>query len=159
MRKIATSKRLRVRIIHVYQTFGKNLQVISPVCQQKKILLAKLCKWTKKLTSSLDHEFINSTKWYMYDYMRILYFRRKGLLNFQCLTRNYATFLSNMYKYILNMYMYIIHMHCTVCKERPLLLKADAFLIRIMDLLCNLPKRQLKFLADIRGNSNYIITV
>ena len=52
MRKIATSKRLRVRIIHVYQTFGKNLLVISPVCQQKKILLAKLCKWTKKLTSS-----------------------------------------------------------------------------------------------------------
>ena len=55
VRKIATSKRLRVRIIHVYQTFGKNLQVISPVCQQKKILLAKLCKWTKKLTSSLVH--------------------------------------------------------------------------------------------------------
>ena len=53
VRKIATSKRLRVRIIHVYQTFGNNLQVISPVCQQKKILLAKLCKWTKKLTSSL----------------------------------------------------------------------------------------------------------
>ena len=25
VRKIATSKRLRVRIIHVYQTFGKNL--------------------------------------------------------------------------------------------------------------------------------------
>ena len=60
MRKIATSKRLRVRIIHVYQTFGKNLQVISPVCQQKKILLAKLCKWTKKLTSSLAHyQFIH----------------------------------------------------------------------------------------------------
>ena len=95
----------------------------------------------------------------MYDYMCVLYFQRKGLLNFQCLTRNYATFLSNMYKYILNMYMYIIHMHCTVCKERPLLLKADAFLIRIMDLVCNLPKRQLKFLADIRENSNYIITV
>ena len=54
VRKIATSKRLRVRIIHVYQTFGKNLLVISPVCQQEKILLAKLCKWTKKLTSSLD---------------------------------------------------------------------------------------------------------
>ena len=53
VRKIATSKRLRVRIIHVYQTFGKNLLVISPVCQQEKILLAKLCKWTKKLTSSL----------------------------------------------------------------------------------------------------------
>ena len=65
----------------------------------------------------------------------------------------------NMYKYILNMYMYIIHMHCTVCKERPLLLRADAFPIRLMDLVCNLPKRQLKFLTDIRGNSNYIITV
>ena len=52
VRKIATSKRLRVRIIHIYQTFGRNLLVISPVCQQKKILLAILCKWTKKLTSS-----------------------------------------------------------------------------------------------------------
>ena len=58
VRKIATSKRLRVRIIPVYQTFGKNLLVISPVCQQKKILLAKLCKWTKKLTSSPVEMFI-----------------------------------------------------------------------------------------------------
>ena len=30
--------------------------------------------------------------------------------------------------------MYIIHMHCTVCKERPLQLRADAFPIRFMDL-------------------------
>ena len=44
------------------------------------------------------------------------------------------------------MYMYIIHMHCTVCKGRPPLLRADAFPIRLVDLLCNLPKRQLKFL-------------
>ena len=43
MRKISTSKRLRVRIIHVSQTFGKNLLV-------ETILLAKLCKWTEKLT-------------------------------------------------------------------------------------------------------------
>ena len=62
VRKIATSKRLRVRIIHVYKTFGKNLQVISPVCQQKKILLAKLCKWTKKLTSSLAVEYLQGVK-------------------------------------------------------------------------------------------------
>ena len=32
VRKISTSKRLRVRIIHVFQTFGKNFLVISPVC-------------------------------------------------------------------------------------------------------------------------------
>ena len=36
------------------QTFGKNLQVVSPVCYWKNILLAKLCEWTKKLTSSPD---------------------------------------------------------------------------------------------------------
>ena len=28
-----------------------------------------------------------------------------------------------------------------------------------MDLVCNLPNRQVKFLTNIRGNSNYIITV
>ena len=32
VRKISTSKRLRVRIIHVYQTKGENLLVVSPVC-------------------------------------------------------------------------------------------------------------------------------
>ena len=58
VRKMATSKRLRVRIIHVYQTFGKNLLVISPVCQQKKILLAKFCKWTKELTSNPEGQMI-----------------------------------------------------------------------------------------------------
>ena len=52
VRKISTSKRLRVRIIHVSQTKGNNLLVVSPVCQRKKILLAKLCKCTKKITSS-----------------------------------------------------------------------------------------------------------
>ena len=52
VRKISTSKRLRVRIIHVSQTKGNKLLVVSPVCQWKKILLAKLCKCTKKITSS-----------------------------------------------------------------------------------------------------------
>ena len=42
VRKISTGKRLRVRIIHVSQTKGKNLLVVSPVCWWKKILLAKL---------------------------------------------------------------------------------------------------------------------
>ena len=46
---ISTRKRLRVRIIHVSQTFWKNLLMVSLV---GKILLAKLCKWTVKLTSS-----------------------------------------------------------------------------------------------------------
>ena len=32
VRKISTSKHLRVRIIHVSQTFGQNLLVASPVC-------------------------------------------------------------------------------------------------------------------------------
>ena len=32
VRKISTSKRLRVRIIHVSQTNGNNLLVVSPVC-------------------------------------------------------------------------------------------------------------------------------
>ena len=52
-KKISTSKSLRVRIIHVSQTKGKNLLVVSPVCLWKKFLLAKLCKCTRKLTSSL----------------------------------------------------------------------------------------------------------
>ena len=45
VRKTSTSKRLRVRIMQISQTFGKNLLVV-------KFLLAKLCKWIKKLTSS-----------------------------------------------------------------------------------------------------------
>ena len=32
VRKISTSKRLRVRIIHVSQTKGNKLLVVSPVC-------------------------------------------------------------------------------------------------------------------------------
>ena len=32
VKKITTSKRLRVRIIHVSQTKGKNLLLVSPVC-------------------------------------------------------------------------------------------------------------------------------
>ena len=52
VRKISTCKGLRVRIMQIFQTFGKNLPVVSPICQWKKILLTKLCKWIKKLTSS-----------------------------------------------------------------------------------------------------------
>ena len=52
VRKISISKRLRVRIIHVSQTKGKNLLVVSPVGQWKKFFLAKLCKCAKTLTSS-----------------------------------------------------------------------------------------------------------
>ena len=40
--------------------------------------------------------------------MNVLYFGKTDRLNFQ------------------STYMYIIHMHCTVCKERPLLPRADA---------------------------------
>jgi len=36
VRKISSSKRLQVRIIHVSQTFGKNLLVILPVYWWKK---------------------------------------------------------------------------------------------------------------------------
>ena len=61
VRKISTSKRLRVRIIHVSQTKGNNLLVVSPVCQWKKILLAKLCKCTKKITSSPGLNIPDST--------------------------------------------------------------------------------------------------
>ena len=38
--------------MQISQTFGKNLLVVSPVLLLEKILLAKLCKWIKKLTSS-----------------------------------------------------------------------------------------------------------
>ena len=40
---------LWVSIIHVFQTLGNNLIVAS------QILLAKLCKWTEKLTSSPEY--------------------------------------------------------------------------------------------------------
>ena len=55
VRKISTSRHLRVRIIHVSPTFGKNLLV-------EKILLAKLCKWSKKLTSSPDMHNLHCVK-------------------------------------------------------------------------------------------------
>ena len=54
VRKISTSKCLQVRIIHVSQTKGKNLPVVSQVCYWKKILLAKLGKSTKKLLQALN---------------------------------------------------------------------------------------------------------
>ena len=38
------------------------LLVVSPVCEWKKILLAKLCKCTKKLTSSPEKKSKNSKK-------------------------------------------------------------------------------------------------
>ena len=47
VRKISTSKLLRVRIIHVSQTFGKNLQVVSPVCQYKKSYLPNFASGLK----------------------------------------------------------------------------------------------------------------
>ena len=54
MRKISTSKHLQVRIMQISQTFGKNLYFASGLTSLlvEKILLAKLCKWIKKLTSS-----------------------------------------------------------------------------------------------------------
>ena len=52
MRKISTCKRLRVRIIHVSQEFASGL---TSLLLEKKILLAKVCKCTKKLTSSPGH--------------------------------------------------------------------------------------------------------
>ena len=48
VRKISNNKFLRVRIIRVSQTFHSS----GPVCWWNKILLAKLCKWTKRLPSS-----------------------------------------------------------------------------------------------------------
>ena len=44
VKKISTSKCLRVRIMQISQTFEKNLLVVSTVCQWKK--------WIKMLTSS-----------------------------------------------------------------------------------------------------------
>ena len=49
----STSKPLRVRIIHVSQTFGESCSN-SHQFASGKILLTKLCKWTKKLTLSPD---------------------------------------------------------------------------------------------------------
>ena len=41
VRKTSTGKRLRVRIIHVSPKKGKNLLVVSTVCQWKKNLISK----------------------------------------------------------------------------------------------------------------------
>ena len=49
----STSKPLRVRIIHVSQTFGESCSN-SHQFASGKILLTKLHKWTKKLTLSPD---------------------------------------------------------------------------------------------------------
>ena len=57
VRKISTSKRFRVRIIHVSQTFSKNLLVSPTSLLVEKILLAQLHKWTEKLTSSPANSF------------------------------------------------------------------------------------------------------
>ena len=51
VRKISTSKRLRVRIINVSHTKGKNLLDVSLVASGKN-LTTKLCHCTKKLTWS-----------------------------------------------------------------------------------------------------------
>ena len=46
-----SSKRLQVKIIHVSQTFGKNLLAKwSHKFASGKFSLAKLCEWTEKLT-------------------------------------------------------------------------------------------------------------
>ena len=52
MRKISTSERLRIRIIDISQTFTENLLVVYTNLLVEKILLAKRCKWTEKLTLS-----------------------------------------------------------------------------------------------------------
>ena len=52
LRKISTSKRLRVRIMQISQTFGKNLLLVSPSLLVGKLLLAELKKRIKKLTLS-----------------------------------------------------------------------------------------------------------
>ena len=54
VRKICTSYPvcLRPRIIHVSQTFGNKLLGDLSSLLVEKILLEKLCEWTKKLSSS-----------------------------------------------------------------------------------------------------------
>ena len=56
-------------------------------------------------------------------------------------------------------HVYSIHMNRTVCKEKHVLLRADGVSIGLMDVVCNLSNEQLKFLTNIRVNSNCIITV
>ena len=55
VKEMSTSKHLRVRIIHVSKAKGKNLLVVSLVASGK-ILPAKICKCTEKLTSSPNPE-------------------------------------------------------------------------------------------------------
>ena len=53
VKKITTSKRLQVRIIHVSQSlFWKEFASGLTSLLVEKNLLAKLCRWTEKLTSS-----------------------------------------------------------------------------------------------------------
>ena len=56
VRKISTYKRLRVRVIHVSQQFKKGKEFASGLTSllEEKMSLAKLCKCTKKLTSSAE---------------------------------------------------------------------------------------------------------
>ena len=52
---MSTRKRLRVRIIHVSQTKGKEFASGLTSLLVEKICLPKLCKCAKKLTSSPDY--------------------------------------------------------------------------------------------------------
>ena len=54
---------MQVRIMQISQTFRKNLLVVSGGLSLlvEKILLAKLCKWIKKLTSSPAYAHENLT--------------------------------------------------------------------------------------------------
>ena len=55
VRKISTNKRLRVGIMQISQTFGQNLlQCGLTNLLVEKILMAKIFKWIKNLTSSLN---------------------------------------------------------------------------------------------------------
>ena len=62
--KISTSKCLRVRIIHVSQTlFWKEFACDPTSLMVEKILPAKLCKWTEKLTwSPVFHAIRSKTR-------------------------------------------------------------------------------------------------
>ena len=61
LRKISTSKRLRVRINHVSQTFGNEFAGGLTNLLVEKILLAKLCQWSRseQLTSNPNSFYQN----------------------------------------------------------------------------------------------------
>lgn len=56
MTKISTYKHLRVRVIHVSQQFKKGKEFATGLTSllEEKMFLAKLCKCSKKLTSSAE---------------------------------------------------------------------------------------------------------